>query len=108
MPDLNPQQFVEQHADFHKWAKSEARRVSDEAEFTPGVGTRYTPEQGRKMSQLHGATRWLTDNYSDVAHGSFGRQRPHEEIVRQLGIPLHSALPDHLHPVVDEYLQQRQ
>lgn len=106
MTNLSPQQFVQQHADFHKWAKSEVTKEYESHTVGPGhVSFVNDRPAGQRVAQLRSARAALVDFYSPNARPSGYGSR--EDIFKELGHPLTDLLPEHLHPLVDQYHESR-
>lgn len=101
---LSPQQFVQQHVGFDRWAKSEYQRNQEAHEVSPGH-VRYPPEVGARQSRLADARTWLDDHYSQSAHAKFEGEIDRKQMLDEIAVPLHEALPVH-HDLVDEYLNR--
>ena len=84
--NLSHQQFLQQHADFHKWAGAEHKRLQG------------TPEGDRVAS----AREWMEDDYSQLAHEMIRGDTSRPEAHEVLAVPLHEALPAHK-DVLDRY-----
>lgn len=105
MSNLNPHQFVQQHADFEKWAGSEMSKVrqSDPEGFTNAWSrdpeARQTPP-ARRVRDLSDAREMLRDHYSPNVNAlGFGASR--QEYIEHLGVPLRHVV--QIPHVVDEY-----
>ncbi len=80
--NLSPDQFVQQHADFHAWASSDK-------------GNRAKTE-----ARVH-----LEDTYSEATHEAIRYKQPFDK--SWVAGPLHEIMDERHHPVVNDYLESR-
>lgn len=104
---LSPQQFqhIQDHVGFDRWARGEIRQNMAKHEVAPGHVS-YPPEVGRRQSHLFEARTWLEDHYSQSVHAKMGGEIDHHQMMREIDVPLHEALPVH-HDLVDEYYRSQ-